>query len=78
MTGKDFEAFQRAWEESKAQGEGGVPVPDRAGFKCGWFAALQHRDKEIAELKEVLIHAEKNHEYCALVEEALDKYMPRR
>lgn len=38
-----FEAFKKAWEECPSQDNEGY-VPDRGGFKCGWFAALQWAD----------------------------------
>lgn len=37
---QEFEAFKKAWEEYPSQDNEGF-VPDRGGFKCGWFAALE-------------------------------------
>lgn len=58
---EDFEAFKREWEGYPSQDNEGY-VPDRGGFKCGWFAALEwernntksqlaSRDKEIERLR---------------------------
>lgn len=38
-----FEAFKKAWEEYPSQDNEGY-IPDRGGFKCGWFSALQWAD----------------------------------
>lgn len=40
---QEFEAFKKAWEEYPSQDNEGF-VPDRGGFKCGWFAALRWAD----------------------------------
>lgn len=40
---QEFEAFKKAWEEYPSQDNEGF-VPDRGGFKCGWFAALRWSD----------------------------------
>ncbi len=41
LRSKDFEAFKKAWETYPSQDNEGYQ-PDRAGFKCGWFAALEY------------------------------------
>lgn len=51
MTKEEFEAFKKAWEDYPSQDNEGY-VPDRGGFKCGWFAALQWK-KENAVLTEL-------------------------
>jgi hypothetical protein len=38
-----YTAFQEAWRGYPSQDNEGF-VPDRSGFKCGWFAALQWRE----------------------------------
>ncbi len=40
MTPEEFEAFKQAWLDYPSQDNEGY-VPDRGGFKCGWFAALE-------------------------------------
>ena len=45
--------FEKAWKDYPSQDNEGY-VPDRAGFKCGWFAALAHRDDELLELSKEL------------------------
>ena len=42
---KDFEAFQQAWADYPTQDNEGYS-PDRGGFKCGWFAALNYARAE--------------------------------
>lgn len=47
MTNEEFEAFKQAWLDYPSQDNEGY-VPDRGGFKSGWFAALnwiKERDK---------------------------------
>jgi hypothetical protein len=39
MTHEEFEAFKQAWLDYPSQDNEGY-IPDRGGFKCGWFAAL--------------------------------------
>lgn len=40
---QEFEAFKEAWKSYPSQDNEGY-VPDRGGFKCGWFAALEWAD----------------------------------
>ena len=37
---KDFEAFKESWKDYPSQDNEGF-IPDRGGFKCGWFSALE-------------------------------------
>lgn len=52
MTHDDFEAFKKAWLDYPSQDNEGYQ-PDRGGFKCGWFAALEHERKR----SEILVKA---------------------
>lgn len=64
---EDFKAFKQAYDDVPTQDNEGF-IPDRAGFKSGWFAALRYRDEQLAELgneyaivchfKEQLAHAQ--------------------
>lgn len=40
MTKEEYEAFIKAWRDYPSQDNEGYQ-PDRGGFKCGWFAALE-------------------------------------
>lgn len=52
MNKEEFEAFKKAWEEYPSQDNEGFS-PDRGGFKCGWFAALDWKNNpEKLEIKE--------------------------
>lgn len=42
----DFEAFMVAWRSFPSQDNEGY-VPDRGGFKAGWFAALEYERTKV-------------------------------
>lgn len=48
MTQEDLEAFEKAWSSYPTQDNEGY-VPDRGGFKAGWFAALEWERSRVAE-----------------------------
>lgn len=41
LKSQDFDVFQKTWKEYPSQDNEGYQ-PDRGGFKCGWFAALEY------------------------------------
>lgn len=49
----DFEEFQKAWRDYPSQDNEGY-IPDRGGFKCGWFAALYYERENTRNLKQQL------------------------
>lgn len=49
MNKNEFRAFQKAWIDVPSQDNEGY-VPDRRGFKCGWFLALSWHKKRIKKL----------------------------
>lgn len=51
MDTKDFEAFKKAWSDYPTQDNEGYQ-PDRGGFKCGWFAALEYAKEQLAHMRE--------------------------
>lgn len=57
----DHQAFKEAWENYPSQDNEGY-LPERGGFKCGWFAALRYRDDEIKALREELIAKTRRYE----------------
>ena len=48
MKKTDLEAMQKAWNNYPSQDNEGYQ-PDRAGFKCGWSAALKWRKTQMPE-----------------------------
>lgn len=61
MKSKDFEAFQRAWENYPSQDNEGY-VPDRGGFKAAWEAALKYRDRELGNEYAIVCHFKEENE----------------
>lgn len=45
-----MDLFKETWEDYPSQDNEGH-LPDRGGFKCGWFAAWSHKQKEIDSLE---------------------------
>ena len=55
MTSEELEAMKEAWRLYPTQDNEGFQ-PDRGGFKCGWFAALNWCDDERREANNNLKH----------------------
>jgi hypothetical protein len=51
MTEKDYKAFLKAYSDYPSQDNEGY-VPDREGFKCGFFAGIKYKEAELKELQE--------------------------
>lgn len=59
MNNTDFDAFKKAWEDYPSQDNEGY-IPDRFGFKAGFFAALRYRDEAEFDMRACHLAAIKN------------------
>lgn len=51
------EKFKEAWRDYPSQDNEGY-VPDRGGFKCGWYIAWREQQEKIDKLKQKIVDKE--------------------